>query len=163
MRIGTKSLLGSCSSRLVSGLFTPWALVLHHPLSRLWSRTYSSPSTSPSPSAPNSFGESFASFIYVMIWFWLSALQIPWRITWNTSIFYFLWFSSWCEDRSTRGKDLALDELGEETEGPKTAKMGYFWRYQNFMQIGSEMAALQENPPKMDPKKRFFWKIPQDF
>ena len=64
MRIGTKSLLGSCSSRLVSGLFTPWALVLHHPLSRLWSRTYSSPSTSPSPSAPNSFGES-SCFFYI--------------------------------------------------------------------------------------------------
>ena len=31
------------------------------------------------------------------------------------------------------------------------------------MQIGSEMAALQEKTPKMDPKKRFFWKIPQDF
>ena len=31
------------------------------------------------------------------------------------------------------------------------------------MQIGSEMAALQEKNPKMDPKKRFFWKIPQDF
>ena len=31
------------------------------------------------------------------------------------------------------------------------------------MQIGSEMAALQEKTPKMDPKKLFFWKIPQDF
>ena len=31
------------------------------------------------------------------------------------------------------------------------------------MQIGSEMATLQEKNPKMDPKKRFFWKIPQDF
>ena len=34
---------------------------------------------------------------------------------------------------------------------------------QNFMQIGSEMDALQEKNPKMDPKKRFFSKIPQDF
>ena len=31
------------------------------------------------------------------------------------------------------------------------------------MQIGSEMATLQEKKPKMDPKKRFFSKIPQDF
>ena len=31
------------------------------------------------------------------------------------------------------------------------------------MQIGSEMATLQEKNPKMDPKKRFFSKIPQDF
>ena len=31
------------------------------------------------------------------------------------------------------------------------------------MQIGSEMAALQEKTPKMDPKKRFLGKIPQDF
>ena len=31
------------------------------------------------------------------------------------------------------------------------------------MQIGSEMATLQETTPKMDPKKRFFSKIPQDF
>ena len=30
------------------------------------------------------------------------------------------------------------------------------------MQIGSEMATLQEKNPKMDPKKRFFSKIPQD-
>ena len=31
------------------------------------------------------------------------------------------------------------------------------------MQISSEMATLQEKTPKMDPKKRFFSKIPQDF
>ena len=31
------------------------------------------------------------------------------------------------------------------------------------MQIGPKMATLQEKNPKMDPKKRFFWKIPQDF
>ena len=31
------------------------------------------------------------------------------------------------------------------------------------MQIGSEMATLQEKKPKMEPKKRFFSKIPQDF
>ena len=31
------------------------------------------------------------------------------------------------------------------------------------MQIGSEMATLQEKKPKIDPKKRFFSKIPQDF
>ena len=32
------------------------------------------------------------------------------------------------------------------------------------MQIGSEMATLQEKKPKMDPKKRFFsQKSPQDF
>ena len=31
------------------------------------------------------------------------------------------------------------------------------------MKIGSEMAALQEKTPKMDPKKWFFWKIHQDF
>ena len=31
MRIGTKSLLGCRSSRLVSGLITSWALDLHHP------------------------------------------------------------------------------------------------------------------------------------
>ena len=31
------------------------------------------------------------------------------------------------------------------------------------MQIGSEMTTLQEKNPKMDPKKRFFSKIPQDF
>ena len=112
MRIGTKSLLGSCSSRLVSGLFTPWALVLHHPLSRLWSRTYSSPSTSPSPSAPNSFGES-SCFFYIL-WYvsdYLLCRSLE-EITWNTSLFYFLWFSSWCEDRLTLGRDLALVELG---------------------------------------------------
>ena len=31
------------------------------------------------------------------------------------------------------------------------------------MQIGPKMATLQEKKPKMDPKKRFFSKIPQDF
>ena len=31
------------------------------------------------------------------------------------------------------------------------------------MQIGSEMAALQEKTPKMGPKKRFFSKRDQDF
>ena len=31
------------------------------------------------------------------------------------------------------------------------------------MQIGSEMAALQEKNPKMDPKKRFFLKNPPGF
>ena len=31
------------------------------------------------------------------------------------------------------------------------------------MLICSEMAALQEKTPKKDPKKQFFWKIPQDF
>ena len=31
------------------------------------------------------------------------------------------------------------------------------------MQIGPKMATLQEKNPKMDPKKRFFSKILQDF
>ena len=31
------------------------------------------------------------------------------------------------------------------------------------MKIGPKMATLQEKKPKMDPKKRFFSKIPQDF
>ena len=31
------------------------------------------------------------------------------------------------------------------------------------MQISSKMATLQENNPKMDPKKHFFSKIPQNF
>ena len=31
------------------------------------------------------------------------------------------------------------------------------------MKIGPKMATLQEKNPKMDPKKRFFSKIPQDF
>ena len=31
------------------------------------------------------------------------------------------------------------------------------------MQIGRKMATLQEKKPKMDPKKHFFSKIPQDF
>ena len=31
------------------------------------------------------------------------------------------------------------------------------------MQIGSEMATLQEKTPKMDPKKRFFLKNPPGF
>ena len=31
------------------------------------------------------------------------------------------------------------------------------------MNIGVEMATLQEKKPKKDPKKRFFSKIPQDF
>ena len=31
------------------------------------------------------------------------------------------------------------------------------------MQIGSEMATLQEKNPKMDPKKRFFLKNPPGF
>ena len=30
------------------------------------------------------------------------------------------------------------------------------------MQIGAKMATLQEKNPKMDPKKCFFSKIPQD-
>ena len=37
--------------------------------------------------------------------------------------------------------------------GQKQPKWGYFG---TSMQIGSEMAALQEKNPKMDPKKRFF-------
>ena len=51
--------------------------------------------------------------------------------------------------------------------GQKQPKLGIFEGTnigsQNFMHIGSEMATLQEKNPKMDPKKRFFWKIPQDF
>ena len=31
------------------------------------------------------------------------------------------------------------------------------------MKIGAKMATLQEKKPIMDPKKRFFSKIPQDF
>ena len=31
------------------------------------------------------------------------------------------------------------------------------------MKIGAKMATLQEKNPKMEPKKRFFSKIPQDF
>ena len=31
------------------------------------------------------------------------------------------------------------------------------------MKIGAKMATLQEKSPKMDPKKRFFSKISQDF
>ena len=31
------------------------------------------------------------------------------------------------------------------------------------MQIGPKMATLQEKKTKMDPKKRFFSEIPQDF
>ena len=31
------------------------------------------------------------------------------------------------------------------------------------MKIGAKMATLQEKKTKMDPKKRFFSKIPQDF
>ena len=31
------------------------------------------------------------------------------------------------------------------------------------MQIGPKMATLQEKKTKMDPKQRFFSKIPQDF
>ena len=31
------------------------------------------------------------------------------------------------------------------------------------MKIGAKMATLQEKKPKMDPKKRFFSKISQDF
>ena len=31
------------------------------------------------------------------------------------------------------------------------------------MQIGPKMATLKEKTPKMDPKKHFFSKIPQDF
>ena len=31
------------------------------------------------------------------------------------------------------------------------------------MQIGLKMTTLQEKNPKIDPKKRFFSKIPQDF
>ena len=58
--------------------YSPLQLWFFTTLSRLI-RLHSSPSTSLPLCAPNSFGESFASFIYVMIWFWLSALQIPWR------------------------------------------------------------------------------------
>ena len=31
------------------------------------------------------------------------------------------------------------------------------------MKIGAKVATLQEESPKMDPKRRFFSKIPQDF
>ena len=31
------------------------------------------------------------------------------------------------------------------------------------MKVGAKMATLQEKKTKMDPKKRFFSKIPQDF
>ena len=49
--------------------------------------------------------------MHVMIYFWLSALQIPSRITWNTRIVYFLWFSSDAKiGRHLGGK--ALVELG---------------------------------------------------
>ena len=77
------------------------------PLSRLI-RLYSSPSTSLPLCAPNSFGESLLLFFIYYDLFWLSATQIPMRrIAWNTSIIYFSWFSSWCEDRLSHGRDLA--------------------------------------------------------
>ena len=43
--------------------------------------------------------------------------------SWNTSIVYFWWFSSWCEDRQTHGKDLALVELGEERHTKSTTAL----------------------------------------
>ena len=58
--------------------YSPLQLWFFTTLSRLI-RLHSSPSTSLPLCAPNSFGESFASFMYVMICFWLSALQIPWE------------------------------------------------------------------------------------
>ena len=89
MRIGTKSFLRL--SNKPGWSFSP-SKVSSPPLSRLWSRLLLTKHFPFLHCAPNSFGESY-DFIHVMIYCWLSALQIPWRIAWNTSIFYFLWFS----------------------------------------------------------------------
>ena len=97
------------SFKQVGFWFTPLSFGSSPPLSRLWSWLLL---TKHFPSLLCTKLFRWVSFLmYVMICFWLSALQIPWRITWNTSIFYFSWFSSWCEDRSTLGKDLALQSL----------------------------------------------------
>ena len=75
-------------------------------------------------------------------------MQIPWRITRNTSIIYFLWFSLDAKIGLTLGKDLALVELGEETDpkisffGPRRGFLPTFGCFQNILSLLSNSVNL---------------------
>ena len=69
MRIGTKSLLDCRSSRLVSGLSTPWALVHHH-LSRLWTRLLRHPAF---PLVHQLFPVRTSWYFYDLLYIFISA------------------------------------------------------------------------------------------
>ena len=114
LRIGTKSLSGFSFKQVGFWFIHPLSFGSPPPLSRLF-RPHSSPSTSLPYCAPNSFRWVYYSFIYVMIHFWLSALQICLRIATKYKYCLLLVLLFWCEDRTDTGKDLALGELGEET------------------------------------------------
>ena len=104
---------------LSSGWFFHPSKVSSPPFCRLF-RLHSSPSTSLPNVHQTLFGESL--FLYVMIHFWLSASQIPWRITWNTSIVYFSWFSS----DAKIGRHLEGKALVELERGDKKAIVDFF-------------------------------------
>ena len=83
MRIGTKSLLDCRSSRLVSGLSTPWALVHHH-LSRLWTRLLRHPAF---PLVHQLFPVRTSWYFYDLLYIFISAMQIAWtEAPWNTRL-----------------------------------------------------------------------------
>ena len=91
-------------------VYSPHWRFHHQPLSSLGCLDYTPHQALTSYLCTKLFSVSL-SFICVMIYFWLSALQIPSRITWNTRIVYFLWFSSDAKiGRHLGGK--ALVELG---------------------------------------------------
>ena len=91
------------------GLSHPWRF-LHHP-SLGW-LDLTPHQALPFPFVHQTLSVSLCFFYIYYVLSSLSALQIPWRITRNTSITYFLWFSLDAKIGLSLGKDLALVELG---------------------------------------------------
>ena len=111
LRIGTKSLSGFSFKQVGFWFIHPLSFGSPPPLSRLFRPLLTK--HFPSLLCTKLFSVSLLLFyIYIMFYpDYLLCRSIE-EITWNTSLFYFLWFSSWCEDRLTLGRDLALVELG---------------------------------------------------
>ena len=113
LRIGTKSLSGFSFKQVGFWFIHPLSFGSSPPLSRLF-RPHSSPSTSLPDCAPNSF-RWVSMILYVMIHFWLSACADLMKNHLKYNFRLLLVVLLWCEDRLTLGRDLALVELGEET------------------------------------------------
>ena len=112
MRIGTKSILDCRSSRLVSGLFTPWALVHHH-LSLGCELDYSV--TQHSPLCTNCFGETL---IYLLSYdlIFISAMQILcWEPNRHEIQDFYFWFSSLMRGLVRHWGDISSSSWGNET------------------------------------------------
>ena len=118
MRIGTKSIWIVVFIAGWSLVYSPLELrFITTSLSGLW-LDFTPHQALPFPFVHQTLSVSLCFFFIYYDLFWLSAMQIPWRITRNTSIIYFLWFSLDAKIGLTLGKDLALVELGRRQLNP---------------------------------------------